>query len=116
MEICHWCTGLTTFSLAYKGKVFVTYEVDNEDHLKEVIKFVALLRNNGFDTHVREYASAFVVFFCEIIPKWLIISICLQIDVFEQQLYSINKIDCMERYLNEVMPVKGCYSFLLIFF
>ncbi|XP_046714046.1 E3 ubiquitin ligase TRAF3IP2 isoform X3 [Silurus meridionalis] len=55
-------------------KVFVTYEVDSEDHLKEVIKFVALLRNNGFDTHI---------------------------DVFEQQLYSISKIDCMERYLNE---------------
>ncbi|XP_062868421.1 E3 ubiquitin ligase TRAF3IP2 [Trichomycterus rosablanca] len=55
-------------------KVFVTYEADNEDHLKEVIKFVALLRNNGFDTHI---------------------------DVFEQQLYSISKIDCMERYLNE---------------
>ncbi|XP_053490799.1 E3 ubiquitin ligase TRAF3IP2 isoform X4 [Ictalurus furcatus] len=55
-------------------KVFVTYEVDSEDHLKEVIKFVALLRNNGFDMHI---------------------------DVFEQQLYSISKIDCMERYLNE---------------
>ncbi|XP_027019318.1 E3 ubiquitin ligase TRAF3IP2 isoform X1 [Tachysurus fulvidraco] len=55
-------------------KVFVTYEVDSEDHLKEVIKFVALLRNNGFDTHI---------------------------DVFEQQLYSVSKIDCMERYLNE---------------
>lgn len=49
-------TSLALFSLACKKKVFVTYEVDNEDHLKEVIKFVALLRNNGFDTHVREYA------------------------------------------------------------
>ncbi|KAK3533681.1 hypothetical protein QTP70_024001 [Hemibagrus guttatus] len=67
-------TSLAVFSLACKGKVFVTYEVDSEDHLKEVIKFVALLRNNGFDTHI---------------------------DVFEQQLYSISKIDCMERYLNE---------------
>ncbi|KAL6468812.1 hypothetical protein MHYP_G00223360 [Metynnis hypsauchen] len=55
-------------------KVFVTYEADSEDHLKEIIKFVALLRNNGFDTHI---------------------------DVFEQQLNSISKIDCMERYLNE---------------
>ncbi|KAM9461354.1 E3 ubiquitin ligase TRAF3IP2 [Clarias gariepinus] len=55
-------------------KVFVTYEVDSEDHLKEIIKFVVLLRNNGFDTHI---------------------------DVFEEQLYSISKIDCMERYLNE---------------
>lgn len=27
---------------------------------------------------------------------------CTQIDVFEQQLNSISKIDCMERYLNEV--------------
>ncbi|XP_051531477.1 E3 ubiquitin ligase TRAF3IP2-like isoform X2 [Myxocyprinus asiaticus] len=58
----------------HSGKVFVTYEADNEEHLKEVIKFVALLRNNGFDTHI---------------------------DVFEQQLNSISKIDCMERYLNE---------------
>ncbi|KAI4877076.1 hypothetical protein NFI96_017050 [Prochilodus magdalenae] len=56
------------------GKVFVTYEADSEDHLKEVIKFVSLLRSNGFDTHI---------------------------DVFEQQLNSISKIDCMERYLNE---------------
>ncbi|XP_076879635.1 uncharacterized protein traf3ip2b [Brachyhypopomus gauderio] len=55
-------------------KVFVTYESDNEGHLKEVINFVALLRSNGFDTHI---------------------------DVFEQQLNSISKIDCMERYLNE---------------
>ncbi|XP_051769402.1 E3 ubiquitin ligase TRAF3IP2 [Ctenopharyngodon idella] len=55
-------------------KVFVTYEADSEEHLKEIIKFVALLRNNGFDTHI---------------------------DVFEQQLNSISKIDCMERYLNE---------------
>ncbi|KAK2874676.1 hypothetical protein QQF64_003364 [Cirrhinus molitorella] len=55
-------------------KVFVTYEADNEEHLKEIIKFVSLLRNNGFDTHI---------------------------DVFEQQLNSISKIDCMERYLNE---------------
>ncbi|TSL68223.1 Adapter protein CIKS [Bagarius yarrelli] len=55
-------------------KVFVTYEMDSKDHLKEVIKFVTLLRNNGFDTHI---------------------------DVFEQQLYSISKIDIMERYLNE---------------
>uniref|UniRef100_A0A8C1X1Y0 E3 ubiquitin ligase TRAF3IP2 n=1 Tax=Cyprinus carpio TaxID=7962 RepID=A0A8C1X1Y0_CYPCA len=55
-------------------KVFVTYEADSEEHLKEIIKFVSLLRNNGFDTHI---------------------------DVFEQQLNSISKIDCMERYLNE---------------
>ncbi|XP_043107687.1 E3 ubiquitin ligase TRAF3IP2 [Puntigrus tetrazona] len=55
-------------------KVFVTYEADSEEHLKEIIKFVSLLRNNGFDMHI---------------------------DVFEQQLNSISKIDCMERYLNE---------------
>ncbi|XP_067287285.1 E3 ubiquitin ligase TRAF3IP2 [Pseudorasbora parva] len=55
-------------------KVFVTYEADSEAHLKEILKFVALLRNNGFDMHI---------------------------DVFEQQLNSISKIDCMERYLNE---------------
>ncbi|KAF4107772.1 E3 ubiquitin ligase TRAF3IP2 [Onychostoma macrolepis] len=55
-------------------KVFVTYEADSEEHLKEIIKFGSLLRNNGFDTHI---------------------------DVFEQQLNSISKIDCMERYLNE---------------
>ncbi|KAL2087914.1 hypothetical protein ACEWY4_016742 [Coilia grayii] len=55
-------------------KVFVTYEDDNEDHVKEIIKFVALLRHNGFDTHI---------------------------DVFEQQLNSISKIDCTERYIQE---------------
>ncbi|XP_051957746.1 E3 ubiquitin ligase TRAF3IP2 isoform X1 [Xyrauchen texanus] len=65
--------GITYLSQEQR-KVFVTYEADNEAHLKEVIKFVALLRNNGFDTHI---------------------------DVFEQQLNSISKIDCMERYLNE---------------
>lgn len=36
--------------------------------------------------------------------------VCLQIDVFEQQLYSISKIDCMERYLTEVLPVKACFT------
>ncbi|KAG5262112.1 hypothetical protein AALO_G00292360 [Alosa alosa] len=55
-------------------KVFVTYESDSEDHVKEIIKFVALLRHNGFDTHI---------------------------DVFEQQLNSISKIDCTERYIQE---------------
>ncbi|KAK1798479.1 hypothetical protein P4O66_006785, partial [Electrophorus voltai] len=69
-----WSTTDTPIQAALKRKVFVTYEADSEDHLKEVIKFVAMLRNNGFDTHI---------------------------DVFEQQLNSISKIDCMERYLNE---------------
>ena len=39
--------------LSSTGKVFVTYESDSEDHVKEIIKFVALLRHNGFDTHVQ---------------------------------------------------------------
>lgn len=55
-------------------RVFVTYEADNERHLNEVINFVALLRHNGFDTHI---------------------------DIFEQQFRSISKIDFMERYLSE---------------
>ncbi|XP_030227852.1 adapter protein CIKS isoform X1 [Gadus morhua] len=55
-------------------KVFVTYEADNEEHVNKVINFVALLRHNGFDTHI---------------------------DMFEQQFRSISKIDFMERYLSE---------------
>ncbi|KAL2089499.1 hypothetical protein ACEWY4_014187 [Coilia grayii] len=55
-------------------KVFVTYETDNDEHVKEVINFVALLRHNGFFTHI---------------------------DMFEQQYRSINKIDFMERYISE---------------
>ncbi|XP_048109295.1 E3 ubiquitin ligase TRAF3IP2 isoform X1 [Alosa alosa] len=55
-------------------KVFVTYETDNDEHVKEVINFVALLRHNGFYTHI---------------------------DMFEQQFRSINKIDFMERYISE---------------
>ncbi|KAF5893364.1 adapter protein CIKS-like isoform X2 [Clarias magur] len=55
-------------------KVFVTYEADNENHVKEVINFVALLRHNGFYTHI---------------------------DMFEQQFRSISKIDFMERYITE---------------
>ncbi|XP_060776121.1 uncharacterized protein traf3ip2l isoform X2 [Neoarius graeffei] len=55
-------------------KVFVTYEADNEKHIKEVINFVALLRHNGFYTHI---------------------------DMFEQQFRSISKIDFMERYITE---------------
>ncbi|KAM3875780.1 E3 ubiquitin ligase TRAF3IP2 [Diretmus argenteus] len=55
-------------------RVFVTYEADNDKHIKEIINFVALLRHNGFDTHI---------------------------DMFEQQFRSISKIDFMERYLSE---------------
>lgn len=55
-------------------KVFVTYEADNDKHINEIINFVALLRHNGFDTHI---------------------------DMFEQQFRSISKIDFMERYLSE---------------
>ncbi|XP_056606998.1 E3 ubiquitin ligase TRAF3IP2 [Triplophysa dalaica] len=55
-------------------KVFVTYEADSEQHVKEIINFVALLRHNGFYTHI---------------------------DMFEQQFKSISKIDFMERYINE---------------
>ncbi|XP_070764907.1 uncharacterized protein traf3ip2l [Enoplosus armatus] len=55
-------------------KVFVTYEADNDKHVSEIINFVALLRHNGFDTHI---------------------------DIFEQQFRSISKIDFMERYLSE---------------
>uniref|UniRef100_UPI00398E881D E3 ubiquitin ligase TRAF3IP2-like isoform X2 n=1 Tax=Pristiophorus japonicus TaxID=55135 RepID=UPI00398E881D len=55
-------------------KVFVTYATDNDKHVEEVIKFVALLIRNGFET---------------------------QIDMFEQHFRSINKIDWMERYIND---------------
>ncbi|XP_072901227.1 E3 ubiquitin ligase TRAF3IP2-like [Hemitrygon akajei] len=55
-------------------KVFVTYATDNDKHVGEVISFVALLIKNGFET---------------------------QIDIFEQQFRSINKIDWMERYIND---------------
>ncbi|KAM7012346.1 uncharacterized protein traf3ip2l [Tautogolabrus adspersus] len=55
-------------------RVFVTYEADNDKHVNEIINFVALLRHNGFDTHI---------------------------DLFEQQFRSISKIDFMERYLSE---------------
>ncbi|XP_077390235.1 E3 ubiquitin ligase TRAF3IP2 isoform X2 [Festucalex cinctus] len=55
-------------------RVFVTYEADDDAHVNEIIKFVALLRHNGFDTHI---------------------------DIFEQQFSSISKIDFMERYLSE---------------
>ncbi|CAG5862089.1 unnamed protein product [Menidia menidia] len=55
-------------------KVFVTYEADSDKHVSNIINFVALLRHNGFDTHI---------------------------DIFEQQFRSISKIDFMERYLTE---------------
>ncbi|XP_024134614.1 adapter protein CIKS [Oryzias melastigma] len=55
-------------------RVFVTYEADDDKHVNEIINFVALLRHNGFDTHI---------------------------DIFEQQFRSISKIDFMERYLSE---------------
>ncbi|XP_017576425.1 uncharacterized protein traf3ip2l isoform X1 [Pygocentrus nattereri] len=55
-------------------KVFVTYEADSDKHVKEVINFVALLRHNGFYTHI---------------------------DMFEQHFRSISKIDFMERYIAE---------------
>ncbi|CAB1313156.1 unnamed protein product, partial [Coregonus sp. 'balchen'] len=58
----------------YYGKVFVTYERDSDNHFKETMNFVSLLRHNGFDTSV---------------------------DVFEQQLRSISAIDFMEKYINE---------------
>lgn len=51
MYFYSFCTSLIP------GKVFVTYEADNEKHVKEVINFVALLRHNGFYTHVREGTS-----------------------------------------------------------
>ncbi|XP_059197521.1 uncharacterized protein traf3ip2l [Centropristis striata] len=63
----------TSLSLEQR-RVFVTYEADNDKHVNEVINFVALLRHNGFDTHI---------------------------DIFEQQFRSISKIDFMERYLTE---------------
>ncbi|XP_042340044.1 E3 ubiquitin ligase TRAF3IP2 [Plectropomus leopardus] len=63
----------TSLSLEQR-KVFVTYEADNDKHVNEIINFVALLRHNGFDTHI---------------------------DIFEQQFRSISKIDFMERYLSE---------------
>ncbi|XP_026854632.2 adapter protein CIKS isoform X2 [Electrophorus electricus] len=66
-------TSITPLSLEQR-KVFVTYEADCDKHVKEVINFVALLRHNGFYTHI---------------------------DMFEQQFRSINKIDFMERYITE---------------
>ncbi|XP_018605641.1 adapter protein CIKS isoform X1 [Scleropages formosus] len=64
---------IAPLSLAQR-KAFVTYEADSDKHVNEIIKFVALLRHNGFDTHI---------------------------DVFEQQFRSISKIDFMEKYINE---------------
>ncbi|XP_010898987.1 adapter protein CIKS [Esox lucius] len=55
-------------------RVFVTYEADSDKHVNQIIRFVALLRHNGFDTHI---------------------------DMFEQHFRSISKIDFMERYLSE---------------
>ncbi|XP_078264873.1 E3 ubiquitin ligase TRAF3IP2 [Rhinoraja longicauda] len=55
-------------------KVFVTYATDNDRHVGEVINFVTLLISNGFET---------------------------QIDIFEHNFRSINKIDWMERYIND---------------
>lgn len=63
----------TSLSLEQR-RVFVTYEADDDKHVNEIINFVALLRHNGFDTHI---------------------------DIFEQQFRSISKIDFMERYLSE---------------
>ncbi|XP_061091504.1 E3 ubiquitin ligase TRAF3IP2-like isoform X1 [Conger conger] len=67
-------TALCTPLSLEQRKVFVTYEADCEKHVNEIIKFVALLRHNGFDTHI---------------------------DVFEQQFISISKIDFMEKFINE---------------
>ncbi|XP_039600901.1 E3 ubiquitin ligase TRAF3IP2 [Polypterus senegalus] len=55
-------------------KVFVTYETDNDDHVHEIIRFVTLLRQNGFDAHI---------------------------DMFEQNFRSISKIDFMEKFISE---------------
>lgn len=94
------------------GKVFVTYEADNDKHVNEIIKFVALLRHNGFDTHVRT-GFCFYCFSTEQgSARWT--SACLfQIDIFEQQFRSISKIDFMERYLSEV---RATCSYLASFF
>lgn len=67
-------TSLSTPLSLEQRRVFVTYEADSDKHVNEVINFVALLRHNGFDTHI---------------------------DIFEQQFRSISKIDFMERYLSE---------------
>lgn len=45
--------------LSNAGRVFVTYEADNDKHVNEIINFVALLRHNGFDTHVRTGVNGF---------------------------------------------------------
>ncbi|KAG2456634.1 CHD1L protein, partial [Polypterus senegalus] len=58
-----------------KRKVFVTYETDNDDHVHEIIRFVTLLRQNGFDAHI---------------------------DMFEQNFRSISKIDFMEKFISEL--------------
>ncbi|KAJ8252743.1 hypothetical protein GJAV_G00205080 [Gymnothorax javanicus] len=65
--------GSAPLSLEHR-KVFVTYEADSDRHVNEIIKFVALLRHNGFDT---------------------------RIDMFEQQFRSISKIDFMEKFISE---------------
>lgn len=89
-------------SLFATGKVFVTYEADSDKHVNEIIKFVALLRHNGFDTHVRTAAPGFATLAANATFSQFNPPVCFQIDIFEQQFRSISKIDFMERYLSEV--------------
>lgn len=97
------------------GRVFVTYEADNDKHVNEIINFVALLRHNGFDTHVRTcfmFSLNYVFFFWVNFLTWCFY--WFQIDIFEQQFRSISKIDFMERYLSEVKKKKIDFSVQLL--
>jgi len=115
----------TLFIIA--GKVFVTYEADSEKHVKEIINFVALLRHNGFYTHVRHATytkhclAAMLVTGCWVCQRSSVLFVLFaQIDMFEQQFKSISKIDFMERYISEVSrdclrppSISGCVFYSL---
>lgn len=51
------CSSFKHLCLRNAGRVFVTYEADDDKHVNEIINFVALLRHNGFDTHVCRVSS-----------------------------------------------------------
>lgn len=55
--VIHPSSYLQHLFLRNVGRVFVTYEADDDKHVNEIINFVALLRHNGFDTHVCRVSS-----------------------------------------------------------
>lgn len=66
-----------TLFLCVAGRVFVTYEADNDKHVNEIINFVALLRHNGFDTHVRAVFGLFILFhFKKMVQNQLVANLC----------------------------------------